>query len=160
MEETLRNLNDNLSLQLKLYAELNNLAGLKKEALVQNKLQELDSITVREERLLFETARLEKERLRWAENIGKEMGKAPEDLTLAELAEHYPELQEVRDQLDGIIKELRDTHEINTKLINQALKVIDFTIGLMTGPDESTYNNLKRRTAKQLSGVRLLDKSV
>lgn len=160
MDETLRNLNDNLSHQSELYAELNDLANAKREAILNNKLHELESITLREEQLLLEAARLEKERLLWAERVGREMGRAPEELTLAELAERYPELQGVRGKLDGVVTRLQEAHEINTKLINQALSVIDFTVGLMTRPDDTTYNNPKRKSIKQTTRVGILDKSV
>ncbi|MDI6813087.1 MAG: flagellar protein FlgN [Desulfitobacteriaceae bacterium] len=145
MEETLSRLNENLDRQLQLYRTLNELAGLKQEALLRGSMQELEQITAREERLLLEAARLEKERLLWADEIGQEMGKAAEDLTLAELAERFPVLQGVRVELDQVIGDLQNAHELNSQLIGQALDVIDFTVSLVTRPDEATYAHPKRK---------------
>ncbi len=144
MEETLTRLNENLGRQVQLYRTLHELAGLKKEALLRSSLQELEQITAREERLLLEAARLEKERLLWADEIGQKMGKAAEELTLAELTERFPELQGVRAELDQVIGDLQNAHELNSQLIGQALDVIDFTVSMVTRPDDATYAHPKR----------------
>lgn len=162
MEETLSQLNDNLERQVQLYQTLNELAGLKKEALLRSNLQELEQITAREERVLLEGARLEKERLSWADKIGLEMGKAPEELTLAELSDRFPKLQEVRAELEKVVKDLQSVHDLNSQLIGQALEVIDFTVSLIARPDESTYVHPKRKE-KTSSASRLhllIDKKI
>ena len=160
MSETLGKLRDNLHQQTKLYFELNQLAGMKQEALVHNNLHDLESVTLREEQLLLEAARLEKERMLWAEQIGQEMGKAPEELTLSELADRYPELQEVHRELNEVVSSLREAHDINTQLINQALKVVDFTMNLITQRAETTYGPPNRKDQKAPSKVHMVDRSV
>jgi len=136
---TLKLLKDNLHKQARLYAELNELAGRKQEALVRNNLQQLEAITVREEQLILEAGHLEKERLGWSEQIGRALGRAAEEVTLAELAAKYPELESVRQELEGTVASLREAHELNAQLLQQALKVVDFTVGLLTQPSETTY---------------------
>lgn len=160
MAEDLQNLNNNLKTQARIYAELNELARQKQQALTNNNLHNLEAVTVQEEQLLLEAARLEKERLIWAEQIGLEMGKASVDLTLIELAEHYPELREVQIELDNVIIQLRQAHEINTHLLQQALKVVDFTVGLITQEQETTYNHPGRKETNTASRAHLLDRSV
>ncbi|MFZ3102710.1 MAG: flagellar protein FlgN [Desulfitobacteriaceae bacterium] len=160
MADQLQNLNDNLKIQARIYAELNELARQKQQALTSNNLHNLEAVTVQEEQLLLEAARLEKERLMWAEQIGLELGKASEDLTLTELAEHYPELREVQIELDNVIMQLRQAHEINTQLLQQALKVVDFTVGLMTQEQATTYNHPGRKEINTASRAHLLDRSV
>lgn len=139
MSGLLRNLEDNLKRQAALYDELHGLEEHKQKAIMKSNLQELEAITVREEQLLLKAGSLEKERLLWAEKIGLEMGKPPEDLTLAELAEHYPVLQGVRLELDRVIRALQGIHEINTQLLEQAMKVVEFTVGILTHQDKNTY---------------------
>ncbi|MBC2723264.1 flagellar protein FlgN [Desulfosporosinus sp.] len=161
MSEILRNLEDNLKCQVALYDELNTLGGHKQKALIKNNLQELEAITVREELLLLEGSRLEKERLLWAEQIGLDLGKAPEDLTLAELAEHYPNLQEVRKDLDRAVGALQGIHETNTQLLQQAMKVVEFTVGMLTHQEKNTYHhptNLKEDEG--IPKLHLLDRRV
>ncbi len=161
MSEVLQNLEDNLKRQVALYDELYTLGGYKQKALIKNNLQEIDSITVREEKLLIEAGLLEKERLLWAEQIGHDLGKIPEDLTLAELAEHYPNLQGVRRELDRVVVSLQEIHEINTQLLEQAMKVLEFTVGMMTHQEKNTYQhptNLKENKANPK--LHLLDRRI
>lgn len=160
MVAEIKNLNDNLKTQARIYEELNELARQKQQALTNNNLHNLETITVQEEQLLLEAARLEKERLLWAEQIGLEMGKASEELTLTELAEHYPELREVQIELDNVVRQLQQAHEINTNLIQQALKIVDFTVGLITQQQETTYNHPRRKDPKTSARAHLLDRSV
>ena len=161
MSEVLQNLEDNLKRQVALYEELNTLEGYKQKALIKNNLQEIEGITVREEQLLIEANFLEKERLLWAEQIGIDLGKTPEDLTLAELAEHYPILRGVRHDLDQVVGSLQEIHEINTQLLHQAMKVLDFTVGMLTHQEKNTYQhptNLKENEGSPK--LHLLDRRI
>lgn len=160
MSEVLQSLNENLKRQTNVYSELNRLAGLKQQALIKNNLQELEVVTAQEEQILLEGGRLEKERLLWAEQIGREMGKAPEDLTLAELAEHYPELEGVRKDLDNVILRLKEAHEINTELLEQAVKVVNVTLNMLTQEDKHTYSRPGKEVKDGSKHARILDKSV
>ncbi|NMA68968.1 MAG: flagellar protein FlgN, partial [Desulfitobacterium sp.] len=78
----IKKLHDNLKRQVLLYQELKNYAQRKQQALVENNLQGIEAITVREEQLIMEAASLERERLVWAEQIAQRLGKAPEEIIL------------------------------------------------------------------------------
>lgn len=140
MSEVLQNLEDNLKRQVTLYDELNTLEGYKQQALIKNNLQEIEVLTAQEEQFLIAASQLENERLRWAEQIGIDLGKVPEDLTLAELAEHYPSLQGVRLDLDRAVKSLQEIHTMNAELLQQAMKVVEFTLGILTHQEKNTYS--------------------
>lgn len=152
MSEALQNLNENLKRQVELYEELNELERKKQKALLKNNLQEIDSITARQEPLLLGASGLEKERLRWAEHIGRDFGRAPEDLTLAELAEHFPLLEGVRLDLDRVVGQLQEIHQINTQLLQQGIKVVEFTVGMLTHQGKNTYT---RPSHKENEGTKL-----
>ncbi|KJR45113.1 hypothetical protein UF75_4495 [Desulfosporosinus sp. I2] len=139
MSEALRNLNENLKEQVELYVETLNLEELKQKALIKNDLQEIESITAQEESLIIKVNRLEKQRLLWAEQIGREFGRVPEDLTLAELVEKFPILEEVRINLDRVVERLQEIHTINSQLLQQAMKIVDYTVGLLTHQESNTY---------------------
>ena len=145
MSEVLQNLNENLKRQVALYEEFNAQERDKQKALLQNNLQEIEAITAREEQLLLKASRLEKERLLWAEHIGRDFGKAPEELTLAELAEHFPVLEEVRLELDRVVGSLQEIHEINAQLLQQAMKIVEFTVGMLTHQEKNTYTHPNRK---------------
>ncbi|AGA70322.1 FlgN protein [Desulfitobacterium dichloroeliminans LMG P-21439] len=157
----IKQLNENLKRQAALYEELKMFAEYKQQALVNNNLHEIEAATVREEQLIMEASRLEKERLLWAEQIAREIGKAPENITLSELAERFPELTGVKTELDNVLTNLRQVNELNTQLLKQAIKVIDLTLGLMTAqPNGSTYVRPGGKENEPKSNVHFLDRSI
>lgn len=157
MPEVLRSLNDNLKQQVALYEELNVLEKEKQKALIENKLQEIEEITAQEEELLLGASHLEKERLLWAEHIGRNLGKAPEDLTLAELAERFPVLEGVRLDLDNVVGRLQTVHEINAQLLEQSMKIVEFTVGMLTHREKNTYTHPNRKENEENRKLHLLD---
>lgn len=157
MSEALQNLNENLRGQVDLYHEILTLEGHKQKALVENNLQEIESITAQEESLIIKANRFEKERLLWAEQIGRELGKTPEDLTLAELAEHFPDLEGVRHDLDQVVARLKEIHEINSQLLQQAMKIVDYTVGLLTHQESNTYTYPGQREKEDNKKRHLMD---
>ena len=158
MPEVLQNLNENLKRQVTLYEELNDLEREKQKALIKNNLQQIELITTRQEPLLLGASRLEKERLLWAEHIGRDLGKAPEDLTLVELAEHFPVLEGVRLNLDRVVGQLQEIHAINTQLLQQAMRVVEFTVGMMTHQEKNTYTHPSRKEKDGNGTLHLLDR--
>lgn len=157
MSEVVQSLNENLKSQVLLYEKLYNLERDKQAALIKNDLSEIDAITVQQEQVITETSQLEKERLKWAEVIGVELGKVPEDLTLAELAGHFPVLEGVRHDLDKVIGLLREIHDINSQLLHQAMQVVDFTVGLLTHQEKRTYSDPKRKKQEENGQLHLMD---
>lgn len=141
MSEGLQNLNDNLREQVELYNKLLTLEENKQKALIKNNIQEIELITAQEEVFITKVNALEKERLMWAEQIGRELEKKPEDLTLAELACYFPMLEEVRIALDQVVVRLKEVHEINAQLLKQAMKIVDYTVGLLTHQESNTYTH-------------------
>ena len=159
MSEVLQNLNENLKQQVMLYEELHDLEQEKQKALIKNNLQQIELITTRQEPLLLGASRLEKERLLWAEHIGRDLGKAPEDLTLVELAEHFPVLEGVRLDLDRVVGQLQEIHAINTQLLQQAMRVVEFTVGMMTYQEKNTYTHPSHKENEETK-LHLLDRSI
>jgi len=159
VSEGLQSLNENLKRQVELYGALYDLELEKQKALLKNNIQAIDSVTARQDPLLLGASRLEKERLQWAEHIGRDFGKAPEDLTLAELAEHFPVLEGVRLDLDRVVGQLQEIHEINTQLLRQAMKVVDFTVGMLTHQEKNTYTHPKQKE-NEGTNLHLLDRRI
>lgn len=159
MSEVLHNLNLNLKRQVIIYEELNSLEQEKQKALIKNNLQEIDLITTRQEPLLLGASSLEKERLQWAEHICRDLGKTPEDLTLAELAKHFPVLEGVRLDLDRIVGQLQEIHEVNTQLLQQAMKVVEFTVGILTHQEKNTYTHPSKKE-NEGTKLHLLDRRI
>jgi FlgN protein. len=155
--EVIENLNKNLKQQVKLYEELLSLEERKQKALIENNLQEIDATTSLEEKVMSEASLMERERLQWASAIGRDLGKKPEDLTLAELAESFPVLNEVRSDLDLVVHRLQTIHVINAQLLEQAMKIVEFTVGMLTHQEKGTYTHPHRKENEENRKLHLLD---
>lgn len=162
MSEVIGNLENNLRKQVQLYRKITKLEKAKQEALVSNNLKEIESITAQEEKILLEVGRLEEERFRWAEFFGKELGKSAEDITLADLVENYPGLESVREEMEKQMSELKFLHETNTKLLENAVNLVNFTLQTLTTESKTTYSKPSGRSGKKDGAAKLsfIDKSV
>lgn len=156
----LQNLRDNLKRQVALYEEFTNQESDKQKALIENNLPKIEAITAREEQLVLKASSLEKERLLWVEQIGRELGKASEDLTLAKLANHFPVLEEVRLDLDRVIGRLQEIHQLNAQLLRQAMKIVDFTVGMLTHQATNTYTHPGRKENEGYGKLHFLDRRI
>lgn len=156
----IQSLHDNLTKQVEVYRELKELADHKQKALVANNLQELEAVTVREEQLLVDASRLEKERLLWADQMSEMVGKSAEEITLTELAVKYPQLKDVNQELKTVVTGLMDVHEVNTQLLKQALGILDFTVNLLTYREGTTYGKPGQNEKAETHLIRLIDRSI
>ena len=160
VSEVWQNLGDNLKRQVALYEEFTEREKDKQKALIENNLPEINTITAREEQLILKASGLEKERLLWAEQIGRELGKAPEDLTLAELTDHFPKLEEVRQTLERVVGGLQELHKTNALLLRQAMKVVDFTLGMLTHQASNTYTHPSHKKNEGFAKLHFLDRRI
>lgn len=159
MTVDIKELNANLLEQLILFKEFNRLALLKKDALIQNNLQELDAVTLQEEQLLLQLSVIEEKRLTLIAQVSETIGRDAVKLTLAELTQIYPELSSVYTELENIIEELRKVHNINTQLIDQALKTVNFTVNMLAPDDTNIYKNPEQKEASATK-LHLIDKKI
>lgn len=162
MTELLNSLDNNLRKQLDCYKQLTKLEKDKQQALIHNVIQEIDRITAEEEKILFEVSHLEKERLNWAEFFAKETGKKAEEITLTDLEQSFPILAEVHRELETVIAELRQLHETNTRLLENAVKLVNFTVQAITNERQITYAKPtdKDKEGKTQKALNLFDKTI
>jgi len=141
--EIIKKLGDNLKQQLKLFKKIISLEKAKQQALVENKIQELETVTAQEELILLEVGRLEEERLYWAEFFAQETGKQSEKITLQDLEEVHPSFKDIRIELEKVISEMQSLKEINTKLLKNAISLVNLTINSLTSSSKATYSKNK-----------------
>jgi flagellar biosynthesis/type III secretory pathway chaperone len=161
--EVLKKFTQNMRKQIELYQTVKELEKAKQDVLVKNDIKELDKITAQEENILFQIGKLEAERLGWAQFFSQEFKKDAEEITLEDMVQRYPELEDIGRELSQVIGELRDLHEINTKMLQNAVSIVSFTVQSLTGERKTTYLNpaAKGNQEKTLPGNRsLIDKSV
>jgi len=159
--EVIRSLEENLRKQIDCYRQLTRLEKEKQRALVNNIIEEIETITAQEEKILLEVARLEEERLYQAEFFAQKTGKKIEEITLADLVISFPVLDPVRKEFEDIITEIKSLHETNIKLLENAVSLVNFTISLLTTERQTTYGNPADKDKKARNAtLNMLDRSV
>lgn len=129
----------NLRSQLGLYEAYRGQAERQRQALINRKLAENVEVNAEMERLLNSLAGLEEERIGLVESI---LGprKAGDASTPAKCDAIYPlvsagsaaRLKECRDELAGIMGELKRILSVNQVLVENGSKIIHTTIGILT----------------------------
>lgn len=161
MTEHVADLESNLKQQITIYRHLVKLEQEKQQALVDNVIEKIENITAQEEKILLEVGSLEEERLDWAEFFAKETGKSAEEIYLTDLVNNYPELEPIRGELERVIDELRQLNETNTKLLQNAVNIVNFSFNLLTTDRKSTYSNPADQAVKRKDANRsLIDRNI
>ena len=135
----IQSLKDNLEGQAVVYKQLHALEQEKKDALIKNNIQDIETITAREQKLLRTVNRLEGERLSCVKEVAHALERTPEEMTLAELAESFPVLSGVRADLEQVVWQLREIQSMNAQLLIQAMRVVNYTLDLLTYEQGNTY---------------------
>ncbi|BBB91690.1 MAG TPA: flagellar protein FlgN [Methylomusa anaerophila] len=131
---------------IQLYQTLLELSRQKREALVAVNIQEVESITRQEELLIIEAGKLEKSRQAAIEQIIARHNLSAANPTLMQVKELADEqtaarIESIGEQIASLVKELVALNQLNTKLINQSLEYINFSINVMTqAAAEPTYS--------------------
>jgi len=163
VSEVLNKFTENLQKQIELYQTIKKLEKAKQGVLVHNDIQNLDIVTAQEEEILLQISRLEDDRLHWAQFFSQEFGKSAEEITLADMVQRYPELEDIGRELEQLISELRDLHEINTKMLQSAVSIVNFTIQSLAGERKTTYLDPRTKSNKEKNlpgNSSLIDKSI
>ncbi|NLU52789.1 MAG: flagellar protein FlgN [Clostridiaceae bacterium] len=121
--------------------------GIKKtDCLVSNDVEGISDITEEEKKVAEKTSQLSKAREEIVRQICNELGEDYKTFTMSKLEEKVDEpyktqLKDVGKKLSEVVKKLSDRNDINRKLIENALKYIDFNIQLLSSPqpEATTY---------------------
>lgn len=151
---------DILSQQISLYNELKNIGEQKQEAIISKNIEELESITKREQAFVKTIMSLENERMQSLDNYCREKNIRNIE-TINELMFHLDELEKrqfsmSREKLIDVISQLSEVNELNSRLLEQSLDYINFSIGLVSnyGLEDAGYD--KKATDKDIK----IDKSL
>jgi hypothetical protein len=161
--EVLDKFTKNLQKQAELYQAVVELERAKQSALTDNNIKELEIITAKEEGILFQISKLEAERMHWAHFFSETLGKSADEITMADMIQCYPQLNDIRQALELVLTELRNLHEINTKMLKSAIDIINFTMQALTTERKTTYTNPKTNGNKEKTPTghsSLIDKSI
>lgn len=163
MAEVLDKFTENIQKQTELFQDVVELEKAKQGVLLNNNIGELDIITGQEEEILFQISKLEADRLHWTNFFSEKLGKSAEEITLADMVQSYPGLNDIGQELEQVIAELRNLHEINTKMLKSAADIVNFAIQSLTKERKTTYNNPRTKLNKENTSTgnsSLIDKSI
>lgn len=120
------------------HLQMLDLAASKKQAIMDNKVDDLIEIMNRESKMVRQIESLEAQRAEAAYSFLQGVGiRSNLNLNLTELSrlvfdpEEKARLLEVRDQLSGTLTRLKKAADLNKLLIEQSLAYIDYSVDLM-----------------------------
>lgn len=136
-----------LTLEKKLYKDLANLAHDKQRLIIANDIEELAEVLKKEQELIDTIEATEKERRTAVINLCNELNISERELSFSKLREFLDEesrkkLDQFKSSLLEILDELQATNETNRELIEEAMRINDFTVRLITQaatPPSPTY---------------------
>lgn len=119
-----------------IYNEVAALAEKKKQIIIDGNLKELEQITKREQEIVGILIKLENLRSQTAEELAVESGIASPG-TLRDLIPYLPqesqaEVMTLQDHLKGSIKAVHEWNELNEKLLQQSLEIVEFNLNLIS----------------------------
>lgn len=134
-----------LSEELKIYNELLSLSKNKTDIIIKGKVTELDTMVKREQELIVELGDLESQREAAVDEIARRLNINPSEITMSELVDRLEptqaqQLRKYQLNLTGILGELKELNDANSKLIKNSLEFINFSINIMAGAT-NTGNN-------------------
>lgn len=139
----MHNLIQSLEALLDCHNQLLELARQKQDVLIKGDVQTLSTLTKEESRLVRKMGKLENERQACAQELASRHGlQDGEDITLDRLLDHLPageekdRVLELARHLRDVIQSLKAQNELNMRLTQDALAMVDYSLELLTGRDE------------------------
>ena len=121
--------------ELEVYKKLNDIADKKTTFLITDDLEELKNITEKEQILVCKITKKEDRRQRIVKDICLVLNKNIEELTITNLIntidkenEETKKLLNLKKCLEDEVTSLKEKNEMNKKLINQSLDIINFSV--------------------------------
>ncbi|MFO7296078.1 MAG: flagellar protein FlgN [Clostridia bacterium] len=161
--EELQKFVDILERECQLYGTLLELSKKKVQVIVDNNIAELEKMVEMEEQLIFELKSLEDEREDLVSDFAQRNGISSKEVTVSYLVSQAEgqvkeKLKQLQERLYGIIEEQKQINQLNERLIKNNLDFINFSIGLITGRNQTggIYSKTGETTVKR--GGSLIDK--
>ncbi|MCX8129901.1 MAG: flagellar protein FlgN [Clostridia bacterium] len=129
----------------RVYDSILKISQSKTNIIVEGKVSELENIVKLEQSLVLQMGRLEDMREKLVEKLSVLLNLKPSEITVSELMKHIKSdeaqrLKACQDTLAGTVKELKNTNELNSKLIKNSLDFINFSINLISTTDAGSNN--------------------
>jgi len=152
----LENLIRILNYEYKIYSSILEIATKKTDSLIHNNLDEIRTMTSRENELAGQAQQLNDAREQIIADICASLGLENKKIKISELkdkvtAPFREQLENISHKLSDCIGKLQERNRINQKLIETAIQYIDFSMQLMVSPqpEASVYG----KTGHEVSGT-------
>lgn len=139
---------DVLNKESAIYEGILKLSKEKTDAIVAGKISELERITSLEQSIILKLGKLDRERESIVEKMASGLGMKAADITLTDIINALPKagaekFKDYRAKFSKLLEDLRGANKLNSKLIQNSLEYIDFSINILAGAGaEGNYSNL------------------
>lgn len=130
-----------------LYRDAADISSKKTDIIVHGKIEELDSLVKAEQAIILKIGRLENEREKIVLALSEELDMDLEGVTLSDINAHlsngsYTRLSECQKSLAQTLGGLKNSNDMNSQLIQNALDYVNFSVNLLTTNQDSgnTYS--------------------
>lgn len=139
---------DILETEYRHYIGLKELADKKREAIIDNDIEDLTGLIDREEQIIGDIQDMENKRTEIITNMTNETDLNPDKINFNHIIERSPEnpktsLINIKEKLLVVIDELHEQNQQNRLLIEEAMKLNNFSLNIMMKflePDSQTYD--------------------
>ncbi len=150
-----------LEQEYELYHELYKLASSKKEAIIENNVQELNNLIEKDEKVINSFNQLESERNQLLDDLKDNYNLETENLNysrlIKELSDPWKEkMTQIRNKLLDVIDKLNQQNEQNKVLLKEAIKLNNFSykmIAQILEPDNKTYKKDKKDKDERINHI-------
>jgi flagellar biosynthesis/type III secretory pathway chaperone len=144
------------------YQQILTLSRQKKSILVSANPAELAKVVKEEEVLLFKAGKLDAARNQVFKELISTLVIPKDKLTLQDLIALAPvavaaKLRKTSQDFDAVLAELKNQNELNTKLIQQALNLVNYNINLLTNNSVGLTYSAQGNGGKSIQGRSRLD---
>lgn len=155
-QELVNNLINILQKEYDYYQTLCDLACAKKEALINNNVEELAQLVEKDTEKIELVQQLEEKRNNILANFSQELG-LEKEVKLNNLLKEIPKpyqnkLKNIRKKLLKVIEEFQQINEENRVLLEEAIELNSFSFKMMANivePDSQTYDNTNNNNNKE-----------
>ncbi|ACL70464.1 hypothetical protein Hore_17150 [Halothermothrix orenii H 168] len=122
--------------EYELYCQLQDMAERKQEAIVDNNVEKLTEIMHNEQELIDKISDMEEKRRELLAEIAHKQGFEGDKISFQQLFTLFPEedkaeLKELKEDFLEVLSDLQTTNESNRQLIEDSLKINNFTLQLI-----------------------------
>lgn len=147
-----------LKKELDILKLLKDLSFEKTDLIINNKIKDIESITIKEEELINQIAIMEERREKLLDSWGI-VPNTPISSIIEKIPEDKGELPQIVDELQTVMEELNIRNSLNRDLIEENLQWIDFNINLITNMQTQPAYGKDNKESK-VRGSSLFDRKV